>query len=106
MFDVIFDGSTDQGIPALCWKMKDGVEPGFTLYDLADRLRSRGWQVPAYTLPTNQQDVVIQRILVRHGVSRDLGGLLMGDILESLEHFKKHPITNSLTPEEASGFSH
>ena len=106
MFDVIFDGATDQGIPALCWKIKEGSEPGFTLYDLADRLRSRGWQVPAYTLPTNQQDVVIQRILVRHGVSRDLGNLLLGDILEALDYFQKHPITNSLSPGEATGFSH
>ncbi|MCP4082839.1 MAG: glutamate decarboxylase [Pirellulaceae bacterium] len=106
MFDVIFDGASDQGIPALCWKIKPGVDPGFTLYDLADRLRSRGWQVPAYTLPTNQQDVVIQRILVRHGVSRDLGNLLLGDILEALDYFQKHPITNSMSPKEATGFNH
>ena len=106
MFDVIFDGASDQGIPALCWKIKPGADPGFTLYDLADRLRSRGWQVPAYTLPTNQQDVVIQRILVRHGVSRDLGNLLLGDILEALDYFQKHPITNSMSSNEATGFNH
>ena len=106
MFDVIFDGASDQGIPALCWKIKPDADPGFTLYDLADRLRSRGWQVPAYTLPTNQQDVVIQRILVRHGVSRDLGNLLLGDILEALDYFQKHPITNSMSPKEATGFNH
>src|SRR5690606_6368881 len=27
--------------------------------DLADRLRCRGWQVPAYSLPANRQDLVI-----------------------------------------------
>ena len=75
-FEIIYDGEMDAGIPALCWKMKDGVDPGFSLYDLADRLRSRGWQVPAYSLPANRQDLSIQRILVRHGVSRDLGSLL------------------------------
>ena len=26
-----------------------GRGPGYTLFDLADRLRTRGWQVPAYT---------------------------------------------------------
>ena len=42
------------GIPALCWKLKDGVDSqGYTLYDLADRLRARGWQVPAYSLPAD-----------------------------------------------------
>ena len=75
-FEIIYGGQMDAGIPALCWKIREGVDPGFTLYDLADRLRSRGWQVPAYSLPANRQDLVIQRILVRHGVSRDLGSLL------------------------------
>ena len=39
-FEIIYDGEMDAGIPALCWKMKDGADPGFSLYDLADRLRS------------------------------------------------------------------
>ena len=105
-FEVIFDGATDEGIPALCWKLKDGVDPGFSLYDLADRLRTRGWQVPAYSLPANCQDLVIQRILVRHGVSRDLGMMLLKDILEALDYFKKHPISTPLDSTEASGFHH
>ena len=103
---MIFEGSSDEGIPALCWRLKEDMEVGFTLYDLADRLRSRGWQVPAYSLPADQQEVVIQRILVRHGVSRDLAGLLLEDIADALSYFKKHPLTNSMTAEEASGFSH
>lgn len=53
-FEVIYDGDMNSGIPALCWKMKDGESPGFSLYDLADRLRSRGWQVPAYSLPPHE----------------------------------------------------
>ena len=32
------------------------ADPGFSLFDLADRLRARGWQVPAYTLPANCQE--------------------------------------------------
>jgi glutamate decarboxylase len=86
--------------------LKDGVDPGFTLYDLADRLRARGWQVPAYSLPANRQDLVIQRILVRHGVSRDLGTLLLKDMMEALEHLKKHPVSAPLSSTEASGFHH
>ncbi|WP_417739319.1 glutamate decarboxylase [Rosistilla oblonga] len=105
-FDVIYDGDMESGIPALCWKIKEGVDPGFSLYDLADRLRSRGWQVPAYALPANRQDLAIQRILVRHGVSRDLGALLIEDIKRSIDYFKKHPVQSQITPEEASGFHH
>jgi len=105
-FEIIYDGEMDAGIPALCWKMKDGVDPGFSLYDLADRLRCRGWQVPAYSLPANVQDLSIQRILVRHGVSRDLGSLLVDDMKRAMDYFKEHPVHTPLASHEASGFHH
>jgi glutamate decarboxylase len=105
-FEMIYSGDMAAGIPALCWKIKDGTDPGFSLYDLADRLRSRGWQVPAYSLPANRQDLSIQRILVRHGVSRDLGGLLVDDMRRAIEYFKDHPIQTPMTAAEASGFHH
>ena len=72
------------GIPALAWKLEEGVDHGFTLFDLADRLRTTGWQVPAYTLPKNREDLAIQRILVRHDFSRDLGELLLDDYKRAL----------------------
>ena len=90
----------------LCWKMKDGVDPGFCLYDLADRLRNRGWQVPAYSLPANVQDLSIQRILVRHGVSRDLGSLLVDDMKRAIDYFKQRPVLTPMTEGESSGFHH
>jgi len=105
-FEIIYNGDMETGIPAICWKIKDGVNPGYSLYDLADRLRTRGWQVPAYTLPAHCEDLVIQRILVRHGVSRDLGTLLIEDIRQALDYFSKHPVKAPLTSEEASGFHH
>ena len=86
--------------------MKDGVDPGFTLYDLADRLSRRGWQVPAYSLPANREYLSIQRILVRHGVSRDLASLLLDNMRDALDHFKRHPVHAALTEQEASGFHH
>ncbi|CAH1656762.1 MAG: glutamate decarboxylase [Chelatococcus sp.] len=106
-FEVLFNGDKSAGIPALCWKLKDadGIG-GYTLYDFADRLRSRGWQVPAYSLPAKREDLVIQRILVRHGVSRDLGSLLLDDMRRALDFFVKHPVVKPLTEEEASGFNH
>ena len=105
-FEILYGGDRHQGIPALCWRIRDGVDPGFTLYDLADRLRSRGWQVPAYSLPANCQGLVIQRILVRHGVSRDLGALLVEDIQRAIDFLAKHPIPAPLGAAEASGFRH
>ena len=103
-FKVIYNGRG--GIPALCWSLKDGTNVGFSLYDLADKLRSRGWQVPAYSMPANREDLVIQRILVRHGVSRDLGDLLIKDIKRCLDYFEKNPVAHKLTEKEAGGYKH
>ena len=95
----------DGGLPAVCWTLRAEAE-GFTLYDLSDRLRSRGWQVPAYSLPPNREDLVVQRILVRHGVSRDLIDLLLEDIQRSLAILEKHPVSHHLTETEAGGYNH
>ena len=73
-----------------------GEEPGFTLYDLAERLRGRGWQVPAYPMPANRGDLVVQRALSRLGLSRDLAGLLFEDLERAVRHFEKHPAPKSL----------
>ncbi len=103
-FRVIYNGKG--GIPALLWEPKKDVDHGFTLFDLSDRLRSRGWQAPAYSLPANLKDIVVMRVLIRHGVSRDLGDLFVEDVKRSLEYFKKHKITTPMSEEEGGGFHH
>src|SRR5690625_5371128 len=47
-FQVLFDGDSSKGIPAMSWTIKDEYKDkvNFSLYDFADRLRVRGWQVP------------------------------------------------------------
>jgi glutamate decarboxylase len=106
-FEILFDGDRQTGIPALCWKLKDRAGlGGYTLYDLADRLRSRGWQVPAYSMPAHREDLVIQRILVRHGVSYDLAGLLLDDMKRALDFFATHPVVRPMDEDEAGGFNH
>ncbi len=105
-FEMIYRGDMSAGIPALCWRVKEDEQTKLSLYDLADRLQTRGWQVPAYSLPANCQDLVIQRILVRHGVSRDLGNLLVEDMKRAIDFFQKHPVQTPMTAAEASGFHH
>ena len=45
---------------------------GFTVYDVSDAVRSRGWLVPAYKMPPAIDDVSVLRIVVRNGFTRDL----------------------------------
>ena len=104
IFEMIYDGRG--GIPGCTWTLKDGSHPNFTLYDLSDRLRLRGWQVPAYPMPENRTDLVVQRVLARLGLSRDLAGLLLDDLERAVRHFGKHPSPKSITHEEAGGYHH
>ncbi|MGO8671510.1 MAG: glutamate decarboxylase [Capsulimonadaceae bacterium] len=104
MFDVIYDGRG--GIPGCTWTFASGIEPAFTLYDLADRLRTRGWLVPAYALPANCEDVVVQRILCRNGFTYDLATLFLSDLQRAIEHFEGHPVSTPLTQREAGSFNH
>jgi glutamate decarboxylase len=104
IFDLIYDGR--DGIPGCTWTIKKDAEAGFTLYDLADRLRMKGWQVPAYPLPANRSDLVVQRVLSRLGFSRDLAGLLMEDLQRAVKHFEKHPSAESQTRMSAGGYNH
>ena len=105
-FELICTGDPLTGIPAVTWKLIDGVDPGFTLYDLADRLRIRGWQVPAYPLTGSLSDLAVQRVLIRQDLSRDLVDILLADFADAVAHFDRHPIAVSMTKEESSGFSH
>ncbi|HLR30462.1 MAG TPA: glutamate decarboxylase [Paenalcaligenes sp.] len=107
-FEILFDGDRTKGIPALSWTIKDEYKDkvNFSLYDFADRLRVRGWQVPAYSMPANRQDLVVQRILVRHGFSRDLASLLIEDFHRALKYFEERPASVPLTEQKAGGFHH
>lgn len=104
IFSVLYNGTG--GIPALCWTLKEGAKPGFSLYDLSDRLRTRGWQVPAYSMPPNQTDLVVMRVLVRHGFNHDMASLLIDDIKRSMDHLAKNPATKPLTAKDSASFNH
>jgi len=101
-FDLLYDGHG--GLPAVAYTLKNPAGAGFSLYDLSDRVRMRGWQIASYPLPANRQDTVVQRILVRHGVSRDMAELLAGDIRRAIDHFASHPVPH--TAEHRPGYHH
>jgi glutamate decarboxylase len=105
-FELLCDSSPATGIPTVTWRVKDGQDPGYTLFDLADRLRARGWQVPAYTLTGTASDIAVQRVLVRLGVSRDMASPLLDDFAAAVAHFGRHPVMVPQTEEESGSFNH
>ncbi|MEU6174113.1 glutamate decarboxylase [Streptantibioticus parmotrematis] len=101
-FTVLHDGRT--GLPVVCWTMKPEDQPdSWTLYDLSERLRMRGWQVPTYPLPADRDDIVVQRVVVRHGVSRDLATLLLADIEKAVAELNRRGVGGA---KEQPGFHH
>jgi len=103
-FELYFDGDSRTGIPAVSWTIRGGADAGYSLFDFSDRLRSRGWQVAAYTMVPNISDVVVMRILVRHGFSRHMADLLLDDMQRTLDYFGTHPVTHQMSA--ADGVSH
>jgi glutamate decarboxylase len=57
-------------------------------------------------MPPHRDDLVVQRILVRNGVSRDLATLLLDDFRTALQHLGAHPLKKSFSAKEAGGFHH
>jgi glutamate decarboxylase len=104
IFEVLHDGRC--GIPGCTWTIARGEDPGFTLYDLANQLRLKGWQVPAYPMPAHCEDLVVQRALTRLGVSRDLAGLLLDDLQSAIQQLRQNPPAHSLTHHVAGGYNH
>lgn len=105
-FEFINDGDPEAGIPAACFKVRDGASLPYSLYDLSAKLLERGWQVPAFKLPANTQDTDIIRIMVRQGVSRDLAALLLEDMQRAIAHFEQHPVSVPMTEKERGSYKH
>ena len=59
---------------------KDGLD----VFELSERLRERGWIVPAYTLPPNAESVAVLRMVVKENFSRDMAAMLGEDIESAL----------------------
>ena len=77
--------------PLFIWYMDPEYEKTakWTLYDLQDKLMQHGWMVPAYSMPKDIEDMVVMRIVVRQGMSRDMADMLIGDIQDSVAELEK-----------------
>jgi glutamate decarboxylase len=75
-YELISDASD---LPVFAFALKPEVT-NYTVFDVSDRLRERGWLVPAYTFPANREDLSVLRIVVRAGMSNEMADLLLRDL--------------------------
>jgi glutamate decarboxylase len=77
-------------LPVFAFTLTDDVD-NFTVFDVSNALRERGWQVPAYTFPENRTDLAALRVVVRQGFGHDLADLLIGDLKRQLPRLQAQP---------------
>ena len=77
--------------PLFIWSLNPEFEKTakWTLFDLQDKLMQSGWMVPAYTMPKNIEDMVVMRVVVRQGMSRDMANMLIEDIRNAVEGLER-----------------
>jgi len=73
-FEVINQGLL---FPLVTVRLKD---VNFTVFQLSDKLREKGWIVPAYTLPANADDIAVLRMVVKENFGRDMVESFLDDI--------------------------
>jgi len=99
-FRLLTDGSE---LPVFAFALQDTDVP-YSVFDVSERLRDRGWLVPAYTFPENRQDLAALRVVVRNGFSHDLADLLVSDLQRHVAYLEKLPAP--LPRSEGEGFRH
>ena len=77
-------------LPVFAFTLNDEIE-NYTVFDVSNALRERGWQVPAYTFPENRTDLAALRVVVRRGFSHDLADLLLADLERQLPRLEQQP---------------
>ncbi len=103
-FELLSDGSN---LPVFAFKISD-ESAGYTVFDLSEGLRERGWLVPAYTFPANLQDTAVLRVVVRNGFGRNLADAFLADLRHHIKALTAHPNAHvPLVPEgKRQAFAH
>jgi glutamate decarboxylase len=96
-YRLISDGSE---LPVFAFALRPETT-NYTVFDVSERLRERGWLVPAYTFPENRQDLSVLRIVVRSGMHMEMADDLLHhlravtEMLESLDGPLPRPLAST-----------
>jgi glutamate decarboxylase len=90
-------------LPVFAFTLAPEID-NFTVFDVSNALRERGWLVPAYTFPKNRTDLAALRVVVKQGFGHDMADLLVADLQRQLPRLEKQ--TAPLHETAATGFHH
>jgi glutamate decarboxylase len=100
-FELISDGS---GIPVFAFRLREDVDR-YTVFDVSETLRIKGWLVPAYHMPAAMQDVAVLRVVVRNDFSQDLAGMLLDHLRWAVTRLERAAVTPT-DEDSRSAFHH
>ena len=98
-FQLISDGSD---IPVFAFTTNE--KANFSVFDVSNKLRERGWLVPAYTFPKNREDLAVLRCVCKEGFTRDMADMLLRDMQNAIDYFASRP--NHSPQIKGTGFHH
>ena len=90
-------------LPVFAFTLADGID-NYSVFDVSNALRERGWLLPAYTFPKNREDLAALRVVVKRGFGHDMANLLVEDIKRQLPKLQKQQAPVHETA--ATGFHH
>ncbi len=77
-------------LPVFAFKLRDDID-NYTVFDVSNALRERGWLLPAYTFPKNREDLAALRVVVKRGFTHDLADLLIARHQAAAPQLQKQP---------------
>ena len=102
-YRLISDGSE---LPVFAFALAPEVNY-YSVFDVSEQLRERGWLVPAYTFPENRQDLSVLRVVVRAGMHMEMADHLLDHLGEKTKQLQslKAPLPDEIAS-RAKAFAH
>lgn len=85
LFEMI---NKSQKLPIIAMQLKEEIK-NYTVFDLSNTLRERGWVMSAYTMPPNAEEIALLRVVVKENFSRDMADILYADIMNACQNLEK-----------------
>ena len=83
----LFELLTDVNyLPVVVIRLRD--DSRYTVFQICEILRERGWSVPAYTLPPDAEDIAVMRVVVKENFSRDMADIFAEDLIQAIERLE------------------
>lgn len=73
-------------LPVVVIRLRD--DSRYTVFQICEILRERGWSVPAYTLPPDAEEIAVMRVVVKENFSRDMADIFAQDLANAIDRLE------------------